>query len=49
VGSRVRGQAILLAVSDISGRIQLVTRMTIEREGSDEPVCIAESVDLIFG
>ncbi|GGO00637.1 MaoC family dehydratase [Nocardia rhizosphaerihabitans] len=48
VGSRVRGHIRLLEVTDISGGIQLVSQVTIEREGADRPVCVAESVTRIL-
>jgi acyl dehydratase len=44
VGSRLRAQMKLLAVEDISGGAQVTWLVTIEREGSDKPVCVAESV-----
>jgi acyl dehydratase len=48
VGSRVRGHFRLLAVTDISGGVQMISQVTIEREGSDRPVCVAESVTRIL-
>ncbi|TQC42745.1 MaoC family dehydratase [Rhodococcus sp. WS4] len=48
VGSRVRGHIRLLEVTDISGGVQMITQVTIEREGSDRPVCVAESVTRIL-
>jgi acyl dehydratase len=44
VGSRVRGRLKLLAVDDIAGGAQVVWEVTIEREGGDKPVCVAEAV-----
>jgi acyl dehydratase len=44
VGSRVRGRLKLLAVDDIAGGAQMVWEVTIEREGGDKPVCVAEAV-----
>jgi acyl dehydratase len=44
VGSRVRGRLALLAVEDIAGGAQMVWEVTIEREGGDKPVCVAEAV-----
>ncbi len=45
VGSRVRGRMKLLAAEPIDNRgWQLTFGVTIEREGSDKPVCIAESL-----
>lgn len=44
VGSRVRAQMKLLALEEIPGGAQLTWLVTMEREGSDKPVCVAESV-----
>ncbi|MDP9108174.1 MAG: MaoC family dehydratase [Pseudomonadota bacterium] len=44
VGSKVRGRMTLLAVEDIAGGAQLTWQVTIEREGGDKPVCVAESI-----
>jgi acyl dehydratase len=42
VGSRLRARVHLLAVTPIEGGFQMAWRTTIEREGSDKPVCVAE-------
>lgn len=44
VGSRVRARIALLSVEDIAGGAQLVWQVTIERDGGDKPVCVAESI-----
>jgi acyl dehydratase len=45
VGSRVRSRAKLLAADAIdNGGWQFIWSVTIEREGSDKPACIAESI-----
>ncbi len=44
VGSRLRGRFKLLAAEPIEGGLQLTTEVTIEREGSAKPVCVAESL-----
>jgi acyl dehydratase len=44
VGSRVRGRIMLLAVDDIPDGAQMTWQVTIEREGGDKPVCVAELV-----
>ena len=43
-GSRLRGRFKLLAYQPIEGGAQITTEVTMEREGSDKPVCVAESV-----
>lgn len=44
IPSRVRGRIKLLAVEDIAGGAQMTWEITVEREGSDKPVCVAESI-----
>lgn len=43
-GSRIRGRGRLTSVEEISGGIQTTTGVTVERDGSDKPVCVAEIV-----
>lgn len=43
-GSKVRAGARILSVEDIPGGLHLVNEVTIEREGGDKPVCVAETV-----
>jgi acyl dehydratase len=43
-GSRLRGRFRLLAYEPIEGGAQLTLEVTMEREGSSKPVCVAESV-----
>ena len=43
-GSRVRGHFKLLKFERLEGGAQLSYEVRMEREGSDKPVCIAESV-----
>lgn len=45
VGSRLRGHFRLLAYETLpDGGVQLIVEVTVEREGSAKPVCVAESV-----
>ena len=44
VGSKLRARIVLLSVEDIAGGAQVVWQVTIEREGGDKPVCVAESI-----
>ncbi|MEO8280337.1 MAG: MaoC family dehydratase [Ideonella sp.] len=44
VGSRLRGRFKLLSFEAIEGGAQLIVEGNIHREGSDKPVCIAESI-----
>ena len=43
-GSRIRARMKLLTYEPIDGGAQLVMEVTMEREGSDKPVCVAETV-----
>ena len=43
-GSRLRGHFKLLALEPVDGGAQLTMEVTMEREGSDKPVCVAESL-----
>jgi acyl dehydratase len=45
VGSRVRAKAEVVSVDEAAGGWwQIVTRFTVEVEGNEKPVCVAESV-----
>ena len=45
VGSRLRGRMTLLSATAIDGNgVQMTWNVAIEREGSDKPVCVAESL-----
>ncbi len=43
-GSRVRGRFKLVDYEPLEGGAQITVQVTMEREGSDKPVCIAESI-----
>ena len=43
-GSRLRGRFKLLAFEPLEGGAQITMEVKMEREGSDKPVCVAESV-----
>ena len=44
VGSRIRAGAEITQVDDVPGGIQTTITITVEREGSDKPVCVVESL-----
>ena len=48
VGSRVRSRVELLSVDDVPGGVQLTSRVTVEREGGDKPVCVAETISRLY-
>jgi acyl dehydratase len=48
VNSRLRGHFKLLAFEPIEGGVQLISEVSVEREGSPKPVCVAESVGRLY-
>jgi acyl dehydratase len=44
VGSRLRAHHKLLSYEPIEGGVQVISEVSIEREGTPKPVCVAESV-----
>ena len=44
VGSRVRMRTTIISADEVPGGIQVVTSQVLEREGSDKPVMVAESL-----
>lgn len=49
VGSRVRARITLLAAAPIdNGGMQFTWDVTVERQGSDKPVCVAESLVRLY-
>jgi len=47
-GSRLRARVMLQAYEPIDGGAQLTLQVTMEREGGDKPVCVAESLTRRF-
>ncbi|MFV0136907.1 MaoC family dehydratase [Streptomyces sp. HMX87] len=48
VGSRLRATATITGVEDVKGGVQVSLAFTVEREGGDKPVCVAESVSRYY-
>ena len=48
VGSRLRATATITGVDDVTGGVQVSVAFTVEREGGDKPVCVAESVSRYY-
>lgn len=49
VGSRVRAHYELQSIEDVdNGGVQTVFKVTVEREGGDKPVCVAETVSRFY-
>ena len=49
VGSKVRARVVLQDSQEIAGGLQNTLAVTVEREGGDKPVCIAEWVVRAYG
>ena len=49
VGAKIRLTATLVDVEEVKGGLQLTVGGVIEREGSDKPVCVLESLSRLFG
>ena len=47
-GARIRGRFTLAKYEKIDGGVQVTWKVTMEREGGDKPVCIAESIGRHF-
>jgi acyl dehydratase len=47
-GSRIRGRFKLAKYEKLDGGVQVTWGVTIEREGGDKPVCIAEAIGRHF-
>lgn len=48
VGSRLRATAVLREVEEVGGGVQVTAVVTVEREGSEKPACVAESVSRYY-
>ncbi|MFJ2604973.1 MaoC family dehydratase [Streptomyces sp. NPDC091279] len=48
VGSRLRATARINDVADVTGGVQVTVGFSVEREGGDKPVCVAESVSRYY-
>jgi acyl dehydratase len=48
VGSKVRAHGHLLSVEDVKDGVQVTYRVTVEREGSEKPACVAETVSRLY-
>ncbi|MEU8826367.1 MaoC family dehydratase [Streptomyces sp. NPDC048636] len=44
VGSRLRATARIADLTEVTDGVQMTLVVTLEREGGDKPVCVAESV-----
>jgi acyl dehydratase len=48
VSSRIRAGVELLSVKPGAGGFQETLRVTVEREGGNKPVCVAETVSVLY-
>ncbi|MER5945928.1 MaoC family dehydratase [Streptomyces sp. NPDC001904] len=48
VGSRLRATGRITSVEDVAGGVQVSVAFTVERDGGDKPVCVAESVSRYY-
>ena len=48
VNSRLRAHFKLLSFDPFEGGVQLITEVSVEREGEPKPVCVAESVGRLY-
>lgn len=48
VGSRVRAGVVPKSVEDVPGGVQVISEVTIEREGGEKPCCVAETIARIY-
>jgi acyl dehydratase len=48
-GARLRARAEIMSAQDLGGgAVQVKTRVTLEAEGSDKPVCVAETLNRLY-
>jgi acyl dehydratase len=48
-GTRLRGNAQILNVEDLGeGAVQVKIRVTLEAEGADKPVCVADTLSRLY-
>jgi acyl dehydratase len=49
VGAQFRGGGEIVEVTDVPGGLQLKGRVTVEVQGSEKPVCVAETLVRVYG
>lgn len=47
-GSKLRGRFVLKETKPIEGGLQVMWNVTVEREGSDKPAAVAETIGLMY-
>jgi acyl dehydratase len=48
VGTSIRVRAEIVSVDPVAGGVQLVARVTVESDGGEKPVCVAETVSRLY-
>lgn len=48
VGSRVRGNAQLMAVEEVKGGVQATIRVSVEIEGQERPGCVVDTISRYY-
>ena len=48
VNARIRSHVEIISVDEVEGGVQVASRVTIEREGGDKPVCVAEALSRLY-
>ncbi len=48
VGSRIRTTFRIVDVAEVEGGVQVTTAATVQREGSEKPVCVAETLSRYY-
>lgn len=48
VGSRLRASATISGVTEVTDGVQVAIVVTVEREGGEKPVCVAESISRFY-
>ena len=48
-GARIRGRFVLAGVEGIKGGVQAIWNVTVERDGSEKPCCVAEWLVRYYG
>lgn len=48
VGSKVRARVTLSSLEEVAGGVQATWAVTVERDGGDKPVCVAESLSRMY-
>ncbi|GLF96190.1 MaoC family dehydratase [Streptomyces yaizuensis] len=48
VGSRLRATAVIGSVTEAGDGVQVTAAVTVEREGGEKPVCVAETVSRYY-